>query len=110
MMKKGGITVWSEIVASYQARPRDVCTRPLRGLGRWFYVWADRSNVYVKNSKENRPSCCIQGQRKLNPDECQAMYELYKRRCRGERVSQEAIATTVNQVYWYGIFYDLGHR
>ena len=35
------------------------------------------------------------------------MYELYCRRKRGERISQEAIATTVNQVYWYGIFRDI---
>ena len=99
--------MWSKIISSYQSHPRDVCTRPLRGTGRWFYVWATRGDVYVQNSKKHFPSCRIQGQRKLNPDECKVMYDLYKRRYRGEKVSREATATTVNQVYWYGIFYDL---
>ena len=102
--------MWSKIISSYQSQPRDVRTQPLQKGGLWFYVWAEGNNLYVKNSMEHQPSCQIQEQRRLNPDECQAMYDLYKRRCHGEKVSQEATRITVNQVYWYGIFYDLECR
>ena len=99
--------MWAKIVASFQSNPRDVKTCPLRREGRWFYVCVRGGNIFVQNSKSHFPSCQIQGSRRLNPEECDPMYELYCRRQRGERVSQEAIATTVNQVYWYGIFHDI---
>ena len=60
------------------------------------------------NSKEHTPSSTIKGRRRLKPDECETMLQLYKRRCRGESVSKETIAASVNQVYWYGIFHALG--
>ena len=74
----------------------------------WFYVWTEGRDLYVANSKEHTPSSTIKGRRRLKPDECETMLQLYKRRCRGESVSREAIAASVNQVYWYGIFHALG--
>lgn len=76
--------------------------------GNWFYVWAEGNGLYVANSKSHTPSSKIQGRRRLNPSECDTLLDLYKRRCRGEAVSKQAIAATVNQVYWYGIFHALG--
>lgn len=100
--------MWDEIFASFRQNTRDVCTCPTRGSGVWFYVWTEGRNLYVANSKEHIPSSTIKGRRRLNPDECETMLQLYKRRCRGESVSREAIAASVNQVYWYGIFHALG--
>ena len=36
------------------------------------------------------------------------MLSIYNRRKSGEQVSQDAGAITHNQVYWYGIFADMG--
>lgn len=99
--------MWDRIVYEFQKNPRDVCTYPTRGEGVWFHVWAEGRNLYVANSKTHMPSSKIKGMRCLDPDECTAMFNLYKRRCRGEAVSQEAIALTRNQVYWYGIFHAM---
>ena len=99
--------VCNKIISEFQKNPRDVCTRPTRGHGVWFYVWVEAGNLYVSRSKVYTPSSKIKGKLWLNPSECEPMLELYKRRCRGESVSQEAIALTRNQVYWYGIFYEM---
>lgn len=99
--------MWSEIVTSFQSNPRDVKTCPLHREGRWFYVYVQCGNIFVQNSKSHFPSCRIQDCRRLNPEECERMYDLYCRRQRGECVFQEATATTRNQVYWYGIFRDI---
>ena len=96
--------LWRKILSEFQKNPRDVCTCPTRGQGRWFYVWAEGGNLYAANSKTHTPSSKIKGARWLNPEECAPMLLLYERRCRGEAVSQEATALTRNQVYWYGIF------
>ena len=42
-------------------------------------------------------------------DELPEIFKLYLRRKQGESVSREATALTVNQVYWYGIFSELGY-
>lgn len=100
--------MWDELLASFRQNPRDVCTFPTRGSGVWFYVRTEGRNLYIANSKEHTPSSTIKGRRRLKPDECETMLQLYKRRCRGESVSKETIAASVNQVYWYGIFHALG--
>lgn len=100
--------MWDKIFLEFQKHPRDLCTVPTRGQGVWFYVWTEGRDLYVANSKSHTPSSKIQGRRRLNPSECDTLLDLYKRRCRGEAVSQQAIAATVNQVYWYGIFHALG--
>lgn len=105
--QKGQMLMWNKIILEFQKNPRDVRTCPTRGHGVWFYVWVEAGNLYVSRSKACTPSSKIKGKRWLNPSECEPMLELYKRRCRGESVSQEATALTRNQVYWYGIFYEM---
>ena len=100
--------MWDQIFLEFQRNPRDICTNPIRGNGVWFYVWTEGYNLFVSNSKSHAPSSKIKGRRRLNPSECDTMLHLYKMRCLGKPVSQAASATTVNQVYWYGIFHALG--
>ena len=40
--------------------------------------------------------------------EIEDIYELYIRRKQGHAVSKQAADVTRNQVYWYGIFSDMG--
>ena len=103
----GQAELWNKILSEFRTNPRDVCTCPTRGQGVWFYVWVEGRNLYVANSKKHMPSSKIKGRRRLDPDECTAIFNLYKRRCCGEAVSQEAIALTRNQAYWYGIFHAI---
>lgn len=96
--------MWNDIVMALKNTPRDIQTVPLRGLGKWFYVYSDGKSVYIENSKSHVPSCQISHTRRLEEDKFEKMLDLYSRRCKGEAVSQEASAVTMNQVYWYGIF------
>ena len=105
--QKEQMMVWDKIISEFQKNPHDVRTCPTRGTGVWFYIWAEGGNLYVSRSKACTPSSKIKGKRWLNPSECDPVLQLYKRRCRGESVSQEATALTRNQVYWYGIFYEM---
>ena len=102
--------MWQTIVNALYANPRDVKTIPLNRSGKWFYAYSDGISVYITNSKSKKPSCSIKGERKLNSEEFEPMIDLYLRRNRGEQVSQEAIRTTVNQVYWYGILNEFSDR
>lgn len=68
----------------------------------------ENGTVFVTVSKEHEPKCSIKMPRPLKKEECGELYELYLRRKKGEHISGEATAATRNQVYWYGIFSDMG--
>ena len=107
MFKKAKIS-WEEIVSSYRRNPRDVKTIPLHKEGIWFYVSAENNNVYIERAKDHFNSSKIKKRASLEKEKVEKMLSLYYRRNQGEPVSQEAIDTTHYQVYWYGIFADMG--
>ena len=97
------------LVKSYRENPRDVVTVPTTNRsGKYFHVFVQNGVIYVSSHTDKQPRSVISTPRFLKPDEYEKMYNLYLRRKKGENVSQEATATTVNQVYWYGIFADMG--
>lgn len=100
--------VYSIILNEFYENPRDVITVPKKGTGKWFYVYARNNSVYVEGGKNHSNVSKISSPRKLNINETEKMLDLYRRRCKGESVSQLATETTQNQVYWYGIFAELG--
>ena len=106
--------LWNTIVDSYTRNPRNVQTVPIekkggtKKTGVWFYVSSQNGKVFVSKAQNHDNSSRMQGTRQLNKMKCDAMFALYQCRKAGEKVSQEAGATTYNQVYWYGIFHDLG--
>ena len=104
--------MWNKIVKSYLKHPRDVQTQPITNrTARWFYVYVEDGKLYVDSARGKEPSSHITQKRLLaEKDEiCNIMYDIYLRRKKGEHVSAEATAITVNQVYWYGIFADMGY-
>ena len=102
-------TVWEKMVLSYINNPRDVKTVPVIREGVWFYVYVEDNSIYVENSRSHLAnSSNIKNRRRLEKEKADAMLSLYYRRKNGDRVSQEAKEITVNQVYWYGIFADMG--
>lgn len=100
--------LWETIVNSFGQEARDIQTIPFKGGGLWFYVSSQDDKVYVSKARNHTDSSQIQGIRSLDKHNCEAMFDLYQRRKRGEHVSSEAKAITRNQVYWYGIFKSLG--
>ena len=103
---------WEEILKSYTTNPRDVHTQPLtKRTALWFYVYVEDGKLYVDCAKNNEPSSNLSKRRMLasEVEKCAIMYDIYQRRKRGEEVSHEATAITVNQVYWYGVFADMGY-
>ena len=104
--------MWEEMLRSFGENPRDVQSRPIiKRTAKWFYVYAENGKIYVDCAREKTPSSSLSQRRMLssNSEKCDMMYDIYLRRKRGEPVSAEATAATVNQIYWYGIFADMGY-
>ena len=100
---------YDNLVNSLSSNPRDIVTVPVNNRkGKWFYAFVKNETIFVTMSKEQQPKCLIKMPRPLKREECGDLYDLYLRRKRGEHVSGEATAATRNQVYWYGIFSDMG--
>ena len=100
---------YDDLVNSLSSNPRDIVTVPMNNRkGKWFYAFSENGTVFVTVSKEHEPKCSIKMPRPLKKEECGELYELYLRRKKGEHISGEATAVTRNQVYWYGIFSDMG--
>lgn len=103
------MSMYKDLVSSFENEPRDVCTVPLRKKEPlWFYVYSNDGNLFVEVAKYHTNSSSIKKCRLLKEIECDKMMDIYHRRKRGEAVSKEAVATTRNQIYWYGVFSDLG--
>ena len=102
--------MYHRMVESFQKNPRDVHTVPLDSSKspRWFYVFVKEGILHVTSSKNHFPSRVISGDRPILPEQFETMLDIYHRRQKGEQVSQEATKATRCQVYWYGIFADMG--
>ena len=104
------INIKNEILKSFTDNPRDVHTSPTRSCTpKWSFVSVSERNVIISESKANINSSKLKTNRLLNFNELPEIFKLYLRRKQGESVSREATALTVNQVYWYGIFSELGY-
>ena len=98
-----------DVVNSFINNPRDICTKPITNqVGKWFYVYVENGKVIVDVAKEHTPRCTISKPRTLLEKEIEDIYELYIQRKQGYAVSKQAAEVTMNQVYWYGIFSEMG--
>ena len=101
--------LYSDIVSHYQRVPKNVHTVPIDGREpKWFRVSVHHGGVYISAGTTPHLNSNIRGERLLIADELDTMISLYQRRKKGDFVSREASCVTQNQVYWYGIFNDLG--
>ena len=99
---------YNDLVGSFRANPREVSTAPINGsMPKWFYVYEQRNAVYISSGREHENACHINADRRLNPAEFPDMLGLFQRREKGEPVSQEAKARSINQSYWFGVFKEL---
>lgn len=98
-----------DLVNSFENNPRDISTKPIINRnGKWFYVYLENKKIMVDIAREHEPKCSISKPRILLEKEIEAIYDLYIQRKQGQSVSNQATVVTMNQVYWYGIFNDMG--
>ena len=102
------VLTWENVVAEYEKNPRDVKTIPFNQNGLWFYVHVEDGDVYVTDAEHHSESSRLNKPIKLKKDEFDEILAIYFRRKKGEKISQEAKKITYHQVYWYGIFADMG--
>lgn len=100
-----------KIYEEYTSFPHDVQTNPLRKnvTPRWFHVSNVGNKIVISNAVEHNLSSNITGNRVLDIANAEKMIDLYLRRKKGEAVFEEALNSTRNQVYWFGILKDLGY-
>ena len=102
---------WQKIMTEFSENPHDVRTMPTnRRASKWFHVYVEKNSLYVEKSHNTKEedSCQISQRRFLRPSELEDMWVYYLRRRDGENIFREATERCRNQVYWYGIFADLG--
>lgn len=98
-----------DVVNSFMNNPRDIRTKPVTNRsGKWFYAYVENGKIVVDIAKEHTPKCSISKPRILLEKEIEDIYDLYIKRKQGHAVSKQATDVTRNQVYWYGIFSDMG--
>lgn len=100
---------YNDLVANFMNNPRDISTKPIINRpGKWFYVYVENGNIVIDTARLHTPKCSISKPRILFEKEIEDIYELYIQRKKGGAVSQQAASVTMNQVYWYGIFSEIG--
>ena len=100
--------IYSKILKEFRENPRDVHTVPMnKRKPMWFYVFVKDGCVFIEQAHCTSPACKVK-KRKLNENECEEMSRIYHKRQNGECVSKEAQCRTFSQVYWYGIFNEIG--
>lgn len=98
-----------DLVNSFIDNPRDICTKPIiNRAGKWFYVYVENGKIVIDAAREHEPKSTISKPRILFEKEIEEIYELYIKRKQGHSVSDKAASVTRNQVYWYGIFSEMG--
>lgn len=98
-----------DLVNSFINNPRDICTKPITNRkGKWFFVYVENGKIIVDVAREHEPKCSISKPRVLFEKEIEDIYDLYIQRKQGISISEKAVSVTMNQVYWYGIFSEMG--
>jgi len=109
LTSKGKLT-YNDLLNSFRAEPRDIETHPMNAsMPKWFYVFVQNGDIYVSNSRKQRPSTSIAVPRKLMREEFEMMYDLHRRRERGDSIAQIAQSYSQNSSYWFGILYAIEH-
>lgn len=99
---------FNNLIYSFEKIPRDVHTYTLTNrTPLWFYCYVENNTLYVETVKEHEPKSIIKNRLKIEDKQFDAMLKLYKDRLSNKQVSSDALNTTFQSVYWYGIIADV---
>lgn len=98
------IEAWSEIIKRVRGNEIELPTVPkTKKVPVWFSVTTDGETIYINEAVEHTPSSKLSVQRRLKYSTFEKVYPLYLRREKGEPVSKEVSAVTVDQVYYFSL-------
>ncbi|MDP4087372.1 MAG: hypothetical protein Q8934_22670 [Bacillota bacterium] len=100
--------IWNTIVAKLTGNRVELPTIPkTKKIPVWFSATTDGEAIFIDKATDHRPSSKLSVQRNLKYSTFQKVYPLYLRRERGDAVSREVTAITVNQVYYFSLIKHL---
>lgn len=93
---------WQQIVTNLDGYIIELPTTPkMKREPVWFSATSNGEEILVNKATNNLPSSRITATRTLTYDKFQEVYPLYLRREKGESVSKEVTAITLNSVYYF---------
>lgn len=98
------LQAWTAIVKNLEGKTIELPTVPkTKKVPVWFSASANGEIVFINQAIDNQPSSKLSATRILRYNTFQKVYPLYLRREKGEPVSSEVSAITVNQVYYFSL-------
>jgi hypothetical protein len=98
------IQAWNLIISKLEGNRVELPTVPrTKKEPVWFAATTDGKTVFINRAIDHVPSSKLSGQRNLTYSSFHKVYPLFLRREKGEAVSSEVTAVTVNQVYYFSL-------
>lgn len=95
---------WSMIVNNLIEREIELPTVPkTKKIPVWFTASTSHSVILINKALHNKPSSKLTMTRSLQYKTFEKVYPYYLRREKGDQVSAEVTAITVNSVYYYSL-------
>lgn len=102
------LQVWKAIISRLEGKRIELPTVPkIKKKPVWFSATTDGEIIFINEAIDHKPSSKLSVERKLKYSKFQKVYPLYLRRENGEKVSEEAKAITLNQVYYFSLIKHL---
>jgi thymidine phosphorylase len=98
------LEAWNLIIKNLEGKTIELPTVPkTKKIPVWFSASTNGEIVIINEATEHEPSSKLSAPRILKYNTFQKVFPLYLRREKGEAVSSEVTATTVNQVYYFSL-------
>jgi hypothetical protein len=102
------LEAWNMIISKLSGQEAEFPTYPKNNREPvWFTATTDGEKIYINKATHNKPSSKLTVQRKLKYKTFEKVFPLYLKREKGESVSAEVTAITVNQVYYFSLIKHL---
>jgi len=95
---------WNAIISQLEGKHIELPTvHKTKRTPVWFTANTDGNQIFINQAVDNKPSSSLSMERKLNYHTFQKVYPFYLKREKGEPVSYQVTAITVNQVYYFSL-------
>ncbi|MEH7096509.1 hypothetical protein [Neobacillus vireti] len=98
------LEAWISITKNLEGKTIELPTIPkIKKIPVWFSATTNGDIIIIDKATSHEPSSKLSTPRILNYNTFQKVFPLYLRREKGESVSSEVTAITVNQVYYFSL-------